>query len=70
MKKEKKDITSYETRLKRVLLCGLFCAVYSIFLLIDGIINNASLYHYTFTGLIFIAALVFIISYFKLSKKK
>ncbi len=56
-------------RLMRILICGLLCLIYSIYLLIDAIILDAAIYQYILSGLTFIAAIVFIISRFTLEKK-
>ncbi len=62
--KEKYYATEYgrinKNRLIRLLIFGIFCVLYSIFLVIDNAINANDPWSYMFSGLVLIAGIVFI----------
>ena len=61
-----KDGKSYFNRLHRILYMGLILFLYTIYLVIDTILNNNSLLYSIFIGLVLLASLIFICSYYRL----
>ncbi len=78
-KEEKKELRTkffntdegklFKKRITRVLIFGVIAFIYSIYLFIDNYTTINSIWIYTIAITVFIASIIFIIGYFKVSNK-
>ena len=64
-----KDGQNNKIRLLRIIIIGIFCEIYSLYLAIETYIKHNNILLLVYSALIFISGLVLIIGYFKVKCK-